>query len=131
MTFLENLTKLAQPVAKQSGPAKKDPVQVMRGKFVARADEQMKAIKAAAEKDRWFNKEKDDSYLICMRNGNQALTLGEHTHFSVKDAAAALKFLEAAKKAVQAGEFDELFKTTAFKRRPKVADASTQTISAQ
>lgn len=122
MTFLENLTKLAQPVAKQSGAAKKDPVQVMRGKFVARADEQVKAIKAAAEKDRWFNKQKDDSYLICMRNGNQALTLGEHTHFSVKDATAAVKFLEAAKKAVQAGEFDELFKTTAFKRKPKSSE---------
>lgn len=124
MTFLENLTKLAQPVAKQSGAAKKDPVVVMRGKFVARVDEQVKAIKAAAEKDRWFNKQKDDSYLICMRNGNQALTLGEHTHFSVKDAAAALKFLEAAKKAVQAGEFDELFKTTAFKRKPKPSETA-------
>lgn len=119
MTFLENLIKLAQPVAKQSGAATKDPVQVMRGKFVVRADEQVKAIKAAAEKDRWFSKQKDDSYVICMRNGNQALPLGEHTHFSVKDATAAVKFLEAAKKAVQAGEFDELFKTTAFRRKLK------------
>lgn len=121
MTFLESLTKLANPVMKATGN-KKDPLEIMRKKFAIRADETVKEIKAAAEKGRWFTKDKEDGYVICMRNGNQVMTLNGHTHFAVKDAAAALKFLEAAKKASIGGELDEVFKSTAFKKKAKEAE---------
>lgn len=120
MSFMENLEKLAKPVVKaNSGAGHRDPIEGMRRKFLVRADEQIKAIKAAAEKDRWFTKEADESYVIAMRNGNKALPLKGNTHFSVPNAGAAVKFLDAAKKAVQAGEFDAAFKETAFTRKPK------------
>lgn len=120
MTILESLAKIAQPIARPNGAAaKKDPVLARRLKFSAVADEQIKQIKSAAEKGRWFAKQQDDSYVVCLRNGNKVIALGEHTHFAASNAANAVKFIETVKKAVQAGEMDKPLADSAFQRKPK------------
>lgn len=120
MTILESLAKLAQPIARPNGAAaKKDPVMARRIKFSAVADEQIKQIKAAAEKGRWFAKQQDDTYVVCLRNGNKVISIGENTHFSTTNAANAVKFIETVKKAVQAGEMDKPLNDSAFQRKPK------------
>lgn len=120
MSLLESLAKISSPVAK---PSNKDPVAGMRIKFAVFADEQIKQIKASAEKGRWFSKQQDDSYVLSLKNGNKALAVGGHTHFQVKDATNAVKFLDTAKKAAQAGELDKALADTAFKRKPKSGEA--------
>ena len=120
MSLLESLARFSSPVAK---PSNKDPLAGMRIKFAVLADEQIKQIKASAEKGRWFSKQQDDSYVLSLKNGNKALPVGGHTHFQVKDAANAVKFIDTAKKAVQAGELDQVLSETAFKRKPKSSDA--------
>ncbi|WP_175123301.1 hypothetical protein [Achromobacter animicus] len=83
------------------------------------ADDQIKQIKASAEKGRWFSKQQDDTYVLNLKNGNKSMEVGGHTHFQVKDAATAVKFFDTAKKAAQAGELDKALSETAFKRKPK------------
>lgn len=120
MTILETLSKLAQPVARpNSSAAKKDPVMARRLKFSAVADEQIKQIKAAAEKGRWFAKQSDEGYVVSLRNGNKVVAIGENTHFAVTNAANAVKFIETVNKAAQAGELDKHLQETAFQRKSK------------
>lgn len=126
MSFIADLAKIAQPVARPIAVNRKDPVQGMRVKFAVFADGQISKIKAAADKDRWFSKTPEGDYVLCLRNANKALAVGGNTHFQVKDAAAAVQFLETAKKAVAAGELDEALKETAFKRKEKPADANAE-----
>jgi len=116
MSLLDSLAKIFSPVAK---PSNRDPLAGMRIKFAVSADDQIKQIKASAEKGRWFSKQQDDTYVLNLKNGNKSMEVGGHTHFQVKDAATAVKFFDTAKKAAQAGELDKALSETAFKRKPK------------
>jgi hypothetical protein len=121
MSFLESIARISQPVIKPNGSAdKKDPMLGMRRKLMKNIDDQVKKIKSAVEKDRWFGKQSDDSYVLCLRNGNKVLTLNGHTHFAVKDASVAVKLLELVRKAADGGELDEALKETAFNASPNV-----------
>ena len=88
-----------------------DPVTPARNKFAPVADEQVKLLKDKQEKGFWFVK-KEDGFIVNLKNGAAVLP---NCSFQVKDAAAAIKLIEAAKKSAAAGEFDQLFKDTARK----------------
>lgn len=110
--FMAQLSTLATAVTDLSTVAiKKDPLVNARSKFAANCDETVKLIKSAAESGKFFKK-LPDGYLITFRNGNSAMQLGNASRFKVSDAAAAVKFVEAAKDAAGKGELDEAFKAS-------------------
>lgn len=49
-------------------------------KFAVSADEQIKQIKASAEKGRWFSKQQDDCYVLSLKNGDLPPDLVRHRH---------------------------------------------------
>ncbi|MEJ7929874.1 MULTISPECIES: hypothetical protein [Ramlibacter] len=112
--FMAELGKLAQPFTKPETPA--DPVERMRAKFAAHVDATVKAIADGADKGKWFRKQSDGTFVLSFRNANSALTLNGAKQFQVPDAEAAIKLLEAAKTAVDAGELDDALKAT--QRKP-------------
>ncbi|MGJ0223632.1 hypothetical protein ACQUZK_09555, partial [Streptococcus pyogenes] len=80
-------------------------------------------IADGAEKDKWFRKHADGTFVLSFRNANSAMTLNGAKQFQVGDAEAAAKLLQAAKTAAFAGELDEVLKATQRKppvRKPKV-----------
>ncbi|MEJ7929862.1 hypothetical protein WG922_07750 [Ramlibacter sp. AN1015] len=121
--FLAQLSQLAQPVTKAE-TVKADPVQVMRARFATNADENVKAIKSAADSGSWFRKLPNGKFLLAFRNANQVLSLGGNTHFQVDNAPAAVKLIEAAKVAAAAGELDDQLKATQRKRKGKQTETT-------
>lgn len=118
LPFLKQLESLAQPINKAE-TNKADPIQSMRAKFSANADEQLKLIKAAADNGRWFKRLPDGKLVVFFRNANSVMSLSGSTHFQVANAAAAVKLVEAAKAAVAGGELDDALKATQRKRPQK------------
>jgi hypothetical protein len=115
-SFLAQLSTLAKPVVKAEA-SKADPLVGMRSKFAINADEALKAIKDKAAKSRWHSTTPGGQLLVCFRNANSVMKLGDHTHFQVADADAAVKLIEGAKAAAKSGELDAALKATA--RAPK------------
>lgn len=116
LDFIASLFKLAQPFNKPDMP--RDPLERMRVKFAANADSAIKAIRAGADKGKWFCKLADGHFVMSFRNANSSLTLNGAKQFQVADADAAANLLQAAKTAAVAGELDVALKAT--QRKPPV-----------
>lgn len=119
LSFFESVKSFAKPFVKVE--AVKDPLQLAKTRFATVCDEQVRLLKDKKDKGFWFNN-KDGVLIVSLKNG--AAVMKDCT-FQVKDAAAAIKLIEAAKVSASKGEFDQLFKDTARKpvqRKPK-ADA--------
>jgi hypothetical protein len=123
-SFWTQLASVATPIAKLTGnQAQQDPKLAARTRFEKSVQEQVKLVKAAADKSRWFKKLPDGSYELTVRNGNTAMALGGNSFFQAKDAAAAVAFYEAVIGGVKAGELDEQLAATKRKPRTKKAGA--------
>lgn len=121
-SFFASVQSYAKPFVKVVVAA--DPLVAARTKFGLVADEQVKLLKAKAEKGFWFAS-KDGAIVVQLKNGAAVL---KGCSFVVKSAAEAVKLIEAAKGAAAKGEFDQLFRDTARKpvvRKPKDAAAAT------
>ena len=111
MNFFANLAAFnATPYSRAKIVKQADPIKQAQAKFARAADEQIKLIKAANDKGLWFKKEAD-KYHVTVKNGVAALN-AQNPSFTLPDAATAIKFIEAAKDACAAGEFDEMLKAT-------------------
>jgi len=122
-SFFSNVASFATPFVKTNAVVSKDPLVQAKSKFARIADEQIKLIKAASDKGFWFKKH-GEGYVLTLKNGAAAINK-EQPCFAVGTAADAVKFLEQAKSACAAGEFDGLFVATArAPRKPKEAAAA-------
>ncbi|MGJ7573271.1 hypothetical protein ACSFBX_22290 [Variovorax sp. RB2P76] len=111
MNFFSNLEAFnATPYSRAKIVKQADPIKQAQAKFARAADEQIKLIKAANDKGLWFKKEAD-KYHVTLKNGVAALN-AQSPSFTLADAATAIKFIEAAKVACEAGEFNEMLKAT-------------------
>jgi hypothetical protein len=121
--FWTQLAAVATPIAKlTNNQAQQDPTVAMRTRFEKAVQEQVKLVKSAADKSRWFKKLPDGSYELTVRNGNTAMSLGGNCFFQAKDAAAAVTFYEAVVSGTKAGELDQQLADT--KRAPRAKKAA-------
>jgi hypothetical protein len=121
--FWTQLAAVATPIAKLTGnQAQQDPKLAARVRFEKAVQEQIKLVKSAADKSRWFKKQPDGSYELAVRNGNTAMSLGGNCYFHAKDAAAAVKFYEQVVEGTKAGELDQQLADT--KRAPRTKKAA-------
>lgn len=125
MSFLTSVSAFATPFVKSAVAA--DPVAVARSKFAVVADEQIKLLNDKKDKGFWFAS-KDGALVVSLKNGAAVLP---QCVFRVKDAADAIKLLDAAKKSCAAGEFDDMFKSTARAPRKPAADVAAPAAPAQ
>jgi hypothetical protein len=112
-SFFSNVSAFATPFLKSGKGGSRDPLLVAKTKFALTATKQIKLISDSAAKGFWFKKQ-GDGLVLTLKNGSATLN-AERPSFAVATAADAIKFLEQAKAAASAGEFDELFKATARK----------------
>lgn len=118
--FWAQLAAVATPIAKlTNNQAQQDPMVAMRTRFEKAVAEQIKLVKSAADKSRWFKKLPDGSYELTVRNGNTAMSLGGNCFFQAKDAAAAVTFYEAVMTGTKAGELDAALQASTRKPRAK------------
>jgi hypothetical protein len=121
--FWTQLAAAATPIAKLTGnQAQQDPKLAARTRFEKAVQEQIKLVKAAADKSRWFKKLADGSHELTVRNGNTAISLGGNCFFQAKDAAAAVTFYEAVVTGTKSGELDQQLADT--KRAPRTKKAA-------
>lgn len=115
-SFFSNVSTFATPFLKSGKGANRDPLLIAKTKFGITAAQQIKLIADSAAKGFWFKKQ-GDGYVLTLKNGSATLN-ADRPSFAVASAADAIRFLEQAKAAASAGEFDELFKTTGRKSKP-------------
>lgn len=125
-SFFEALTLIAKPVSKLSATqAQADPKLALRTRFANGVTEQIKVLRSAETKTRWFAKQADGSYTLTIRNGNTAMAINGTTYFSAPDAAQAVAFLEAVIVGAKAGELDKVLEET--NRAPRAKKVKTET----
>jgi hypothetical protein len=122
MNFFSSLATFnATPYARAKIVKQPDLLSTAKAKFARACDEQIKLVKAAADKGLWFKLE-HSKYHVTLKNGVAALNKASPS-FTVPNAATAVQFIEAAKLASAAGEFDALFVETS--RGPRKVKAVT------
>ncbi len=105
--FFDSVTAFAQPIGKTRH---RDDMRFSRSKFCSVADEQIKLIGSDSSKGFWFKRD-GDAVVITLKNGAYKLNASQPS-FRVASSPDAIKFLEQAKAACVAGEFDDLFRAT-------------------
>jgi len=124
-SFWNSLAAAAVPIAKlTSNQAQQDPKIALRTRFEKAVAEQVKLVKAAADKSRWFKKLPDGSYELTVRNGNTAMSLNGNCFFQAKDATAAVTFYETVITGTRDGALDDELAKTLRKPREKKAAAA-------
>lgn len=114
-SFFSNVSTFATPFLKSGKGANRDPLLVARTKFGITATQQIKLLADSATKGFWFKKQ-GDGYVLTLKNGSATLN-ADRPSFAVASATDAIKFLEQAKAAAAAGEFDELFQASGRKAK--------------
>lgn len=126
-SFFSNISTFATPFLKSGKGANRDPLLVAKTKFGITATQQIKLIGDSAQKGYWFKKQ-GDGYVLTLKNGSATLN-ADRPSFVVASTGDAIKFLEQAKAAAAAGEFDELFKATG--RKPAAAKVTQPSVATE
>lgn len=120
MDFFDTLAKETRVYEPVRVAPTKDPLTVMRNKFIANAIASADALDAGKEEGKFFFIDKSGDAIVSFRNGMKIIAVPPSgaTHFSVSKQKA-VKLLRGAADAAEHGEFDDLLLKTRMKRRKK------------